>query len=244
MPAGRFRKRLRVVAAALAVLAVPPAGYVAYESFVAYNFGATEPGRVFRSAQMPAGALAATIHKYGIRTVLNLRGVNPGAAWYRDELAATTGAGATQVDVAMSSCQWMSRAQLRAVVRVLDTCDYPVLLHCQQGAERTGWVAAVATLLRPGATLADADGQFSPAYLFAGFRDGKVMREHLDQYKAWLSARGWGHTPQRFRLWVDGGFRPGAPSREDWPYDPYPLVVITRPAGTGGFAAGSGGLRR
>ena len=25
------------------------------------------------------------------------------------------------------------------------------------------------------------------------------------------------------------GFQPRKPSREDWPYDPYPLVVITRP---------------
>ena len=27
--------------------------------------------------------------------------------------------------------------------------------------------------------------------------------------------------------WVDEGFQPGLPNREQWPYDPYPLVVIT-----------------
>jgi hypothetical protein len=83
--------------------------------------------------------------------------------------------------------------------------------------------------LRPGATLADAEEQFSLAYLFTGLRDGKVMREHLRQYETWLAARGAAHAPAQFRLWVHEGFQPGTPSREDWPYDPYPLVVISRP---------------
>jgi hypothetical protein len=166
--------------------------------------------------------------------VLNLRGANPRQGWYRAERAATTAAGATQVDVAVSSCEWMSRDQLRAVVRVLDTSEYPLLMHCHWGAERTGWVAAVATLLRPGATLDDARRQFSVAYLFVRYGDGKVMAEHLDQYADWLRAQGLSHSPGAFRRWVDGGFRPGTPSREDWPYDPYPLVVITRPPAAAG----------
>ena len=37
-------------------------------------------------------------------------------------------------------------------------------------------------------------------------------------------------SPEHFRRWVDEGFRPQLPNREEWPYDPYPLVVIT-PAG-------------
>jgi len=245
MPAGRLRTRLRVVTAVLAIAVAPPVGFVVYRAGVD-NFGAIEPGRVYRSAQMSPGTLAATIRDRRIKTVLNLRGVNAGEAWYRGEREATTAAGATLVDVAMSSCQWMSRAQLRAVVRVLDTCDYPLIVHCQHGAERTGWVAAVATLLRPGATLQDAERQFSPGYLFVRYGDGKVMAEHLDQYKDWLSSRGWDHSPARFRLWIDEGFRPGVPSREDWPYDPYPLVVVTRPAGkddrpAGGSGAGKAG---
>ena len=36
-------------------------------------------------------------------------------------------------------------------------------------------------------------------------------------------------TPANFRRWVKHGFKPGVPNREQWPYDPYPLVVITRP---------------
>jgi len=231
----------RVALATLAVLILPPAGYVAWDRWVD-NFGTLEPGRVYRSGQMSAGTLAATIRGRKVRTVLNLRGPNPASAWYRAERAATTGAGATQIDLSISSCEWMSRVQLRALVRVLDGCGYPLLVHCQWGSERTGWASAVATLLRPGATLDDARRQFSLGYLFVRVGDGKVMAEHLDQYAGWLGARGWSHTPARFRLWVGQGYRPGTPGREQWPYDPYPLVVVTRPEAEvvpGGAVAGA-----
>jgi Tyrosine phosphatase family len=144
-------------------------------------------------------------------------------------MSVTREACATHVDVAMSSCLWMSRAQLRALVKTLDTAEYPLLIHCAWGSERTGLVSAFAELLRPGATLDDARAQFSIRYLFVRVNDGKVMAEHLDQYENWLRARGIEHAPANFHRWVDEGFQPGQPSREDWPYDPYPLVVTARP---------------
>jgi len=158
-----------------------------------------------------------------------LRGSNPADAWYRDEVAATNAAGATQVDIALSSCVWMSRAQLRTLIRMLDSAEYPMLIHCAWGSERTGLVSAFAELLRPGSGLDDARAQFSIRHLFLRVNDGKVMAEHLDQYESWLRANGMKHGPANFHRWVDQGFQPGVPGREQWPYDPYPLVVITRP---------------
>ena len=178
---------------------------------------------------MPATDLARTIQEHRIKTVLNLRGVNHGQTWYDAERSAATGAGADLIDISVSSCEWMSRAQLKTIVRVLDTCEYPLLMHCQWGSERTGWASAIATLLRPGATLQDARRQFSLGYLFVRAGDGKVMAEHLDQYEAWLASRHWSHSSERFRRWVDDGYRPGTPNRELWPYDPKPLIVITHP---------------
>jgi protein tyrosine phosphatase (PTP) superfamily phosphohydrolase (DUF442 family) len=193
------------------------------------NFGTLVPGQVYRSGQMTAESLTRTIRARKIRTVLNLRGANPSEPWYRDERSATLGAGATQIDIAMSSCLWMSRAQLRTLVHVLDTCEHPLLIHCQWGSERTGLVSAFVELLRPGGTLEEARAQFSIRYLFVPVKDGKIMMEHLDQYEAWLRSLGRRHDPDLFRRWVAEGFQPGVPGREQWPYDPYPLVVITRP---------------
>jgi hypothetical protein len=178
---------------------------------------------------MPASALAETIRGYKLKTVLNLRGPNKDS-WYVAERAATLKAGATQIDIPMSSCVWMSRAQLRTLIETLETAEYPILIHCQWGAERTGLASAFAELLRPGTTLADARAQFSIRYLFARLGDGKIMAEHLDQYEQWLHDNGWDHSRDHFRRWVNAGFRPMIPNREQWPYDPCPLVVITRPA--------------
>jgi protein tyrosine phosphatase (PTP) superfamily phosphohydrolase (DUF442 family) len=129
----------------------------------------------------------------------------------------------------MSSCLWMSRVQLRALVDTLDTAEFPILVHCAWGSERTGLAAAFAELLRPGGTMDDARAQFSIWYLFVPIGDGKVMAEHLDEYENWLREERVDHTPAKFRFWAHNGFQPRHPSREDWRRDPYPLVVITRP---------------
>jgi Tyrosine phosphatase family len=211
----------------LAVVIVP-ALYLAWDQ-ANYNFGVVRPDHIYRSGQMPPQALARTITAHRIRTVLNLRGSNSVDSWYRDEVAATNQASATQIDIAMSSCVWMSREQLAAVIETLDSAEYPLLIHCAWGSERTGLVSAFAELLRPGSTLDDARAQFSLAYLFVRLGDGQVMAEHLDQYESWLIGQNLHHTPANFRRWVRKGFKPGLPNREQWPHDPYPLVVITRP---------------
>jgi hypothetical protein len=229
MTAMKRSRRSMVWAIRLALaLVFVPASYVAWDQ-ANYNFGIVRQDHIYRAGQMPPQALARTIAAHRIRTVINLRGSNNVDAWYRDELAATNRASATQIDIAMSSCVWMSRAQLAAVIDTLDSADYPLLIHCSWGSERTGLVSAFTELLRPGSTIEDARAQFSLAYLFVRFGDGQVMAEHLDQYQSWLLGRKLQHEPANFRRWVKEGFKPGLPNREQWPYDPYPLVVITRP---------------
>ncbi|MGO9462832.1 MAG: tyrosine-protein phosphatase [Isosphaeraceae bacterium] len=226
-PARRLAKWLARIAA---VIVLTAGSYVAWDQ-ATYNFGTVQRGRIYRSGQMTAPALARTLGEYGIKTVLNLRGPNPKLAWYPAEREATLAAGATQIDIPMSSCVWMSRIQLRAIIEALETADYPILIHCAWGSERTGLVAAFAELLRPGATVRDARAQFALGYLFLRVNDGKIMAEHLDRYEDWLKAQGLVHGVASFKRWVNEGFEPGIPNREQWPYDPYPLMVITRPPG-------------
>jgi protein tyrosine phosphatase (PTP) superfamily phosphohydrolase (DUF442 family) len=226
----RRRSILRWALLVAAVIVVPALAFVAWDQ-ATHNFGAVVAGSIYRSAQMPASALAQTIRERQIKTVVNLRGSNPSDTWYRDELSTTLVNGATHVDIAMSSCLWMSRAQLSTLVDTLERSERPLLIHCAWGSERTGLASAFAELLRPGSTIDDARAQFSIRYLFVRMNDGKVMAEHLDQYENWLQKIGEQHTPANFRRWVGEGFQPGQPSREDWPYDPYPLIIINRPEG-------------
>jgi protein tyrosine phosphatase (PTP) superfamily phosphohydrolase (DUF442 family) len=223
----RLKRWVRWTARCTAAVVLAGVLYVAWDQ-ATFNFGEIQHGRLYRSGQMPASSLSRTIRGYKVKTVLNLRGSNKDG-WYSAERNAALDAGATQIDIAMSSCIWMSRAQLRTLVQTLDTAEYPMLIHCQWGAERTGLVSAFAELLRPGSTLEDARAQFSIWYLFLRVNDGRIMAEHLDQYERWLATKGWKHEPDHFRSWVEEGYRPQLPNREQWPYDPYPLVVISRP---------------
>jgi hypothetical protein len=211
----------------LLVLAAP-VGWIVWNQ-AHHNFAVLQPGRIYRSGQMPAPALRRTIQAHGIKTVLNLRGPNPAESWYRQERETTLASGATQIDLPMSSCVWMSRLQLRELIGVLQRCEYPLLIHCAWGSERTGLVSAIAALLRPGSTLQEARDQFSLRFLFVPLGDGKIMSEMLDRYESWLRANRLEHRPETFRTWAIRHYVPGTPNREQWPYDPYPLVVITRP---------------
>ena len=205
-------------------------GSIGWKLGLSDNFATVRPGVLYRSGQMNAGALSQAINRHQIKTVLNLRGSHPESSWYRAERSATLEGGATQVDIPMSSCDWMSRSQARAVIDVLDSADRPLLVHCFHGSERTGLVSAFAELLRPGSTLADADRQFSVRYLYFGIGDGVVTHHQLAAYESWLSDSQIQHTPDQLRRWVRTCYVPGKPSREDWAFDPYPLVVTTKPA--------------
>ena len=193
------------------------------------NFGVVEPGRVYRSAQLSAATLSRMIEHHQIRTVLNLRGPNPETRWYPDERSAVLEAGATYVDIPLASDYWLTPEQARTLLETLDAFDRPLLIHCQMGAERTGLVSAMVTLLREGSTLTEAERQFSPYYLFLPTEDGRIMRGHLRRYEGWLSAARLSHTPGRFRRWLLTAYRPGVPNRSLWPFDPYPFRVVYRP---------------
>ncbi len=193
------------------------------------NQGVVEIGSIYRTAQLSSERIGRVVRERDIRTVLNLRGCNPDEAWYRAEREEVLEAGATLVDVAMASDQWMSRVQLGAVIELLERAPRPILIHCEWGAERTGLVSAFAELLRDGGSLDRAKAQFTAYFLFLPTADGRVMISHIEQYAGWLAARGASHSPERFREWASHEYRPLTPSREDWPYDPYPLVVVNRP---------------
>lgn len=222
------RRQRKIVLRLLAVVLLAPALFVGVRWWGG-NLGTIEEKSLYRAAQLTPRGLKQVIDRWHIKTVLNLRGCNPDKPWYQREREAALATGSTLVDVSMASDQWMSRVQLRAVVELLETAQKPMLIHCEWGAERTGLVSAFAELLRESGTLDRARAQFSPAHLYLPTADGRVMSAHVEQYAGWLASQGWQHSPAKFRDWSRSAYQPRTPTREDWPYDPYPLVVVTRP---------------
>ncbi len=173
------------------------------------NFHTVLPGRVYRCAQPTPAALDRIIRQYGIRTVVNLRGCSAPLPWYVAESRVTHRLDVSQEDIAFSASRLPSPQEVRRLLQVVDHTEYPVLLHCRQGADRTGLAAAIIMLLQAD-TECDQDlGQL-------GLRYGHVAIDraaHLDRfgqlYKDWLTAHGLHHSAALFRQWLEHDYCPG-----------------------------------
>jgi hypothetical protein len=166
------------------------------------NFHTVLPGRVYRCCQPTPRAIEEMVAKHGIRTVVNLRGMCNPFPWYLDEARATARLDICQEDICFSAGRLPSRAELRRLIEVFDRCDYPLVLHCRRGADRTGLAAAIVLLLQTDQSLADAVGQLGPRYGHVALGRPASLDRFLDLYADWLRAWGRTHTRAAFRHWA------------------------------------------
>ena len=149
---------LKVTAGILLVPAFILAGAIV-QYFVGYNFRVVEDELFFGSRQMSPAALQRTFQSRGIRTVINLRGENPDAQWYRDEITVCRRHGVDHYDFAWSRNSIPSPESLVAYVGTVQNARLPILAHCEGGTHRTGVASAIWLLLR-GKDIATARRQF------------------------------------------------------------------------------------
>jgi len=107
------------------------------------NIHTVIPGRLYRSAELGHARFEQVITRFHIRTVINLRGADPGQPWYENELAAARAVGAHHIDLRMSATHLPSSGKLHELETVLAQAEPPILVHCQGGADRSGLVAAL-----------------------------------------------------------------------------------------------------
>jgi protein tyrosine/serine phosphatase len=107
------------------------------------NFHVVIPHELYRSAQLTPAEIAVYTKRYGIRTIVNLRGESEGSEWYEDEVVAARGLGIAHDDFRMSAEQMLSLAKARQLVALLAKAEKPILIHCKSGADRSGLAAAL-----------------------------------------------------------------------------------------------------
>jgi protein tyrosine phosphatase (PTP) superfamily phosphohydrolase (DUF442 family) len=166
-------------------------------------------GRVYRSAQLEPNRLARIIQDRGIRTVVNLRGQSFPQDWYVAESRTTHRLGVSQEDITLSAMRYPSIIELRRFVQVLDHTEYPILLHCRQGADRTGLASAIVRLLRSDSTLDQAKSELSLRYGHVAVGPTTRLDAFLSLYENWLNARHVTHSSVRFRNWLTAPETPG-----------------------------------
>jgi undecaprenyl-diphosphatase len=107
------------------------------------NFHTITPNEAYRSARLDANDLASRLERYHIKSVLNLLGKQPDARWYQEELAVCKKYGVAHYSVSLSASLEPTEEQIRQIMRIFAAAPRPILIYCQQGADRSGLVAAM-----------------------------------------------------------------------------------------------------
>lgn len=173
------------------------------------NFHEVLPGRIYRSAQLSPSELKATTARYGIRTVVNLRGFATESPWYLEQCETVQELGIGQEDITLSAHRLPSAIELRRLIDVLDHAEPPLLLHCRHGADRTGVAAVVARFLYTSDTLEAGLRHLSWQYGHFPIAKTLYMDRFFDLYVKWLQAQGQDHSASVFRHWALCEYRGG-----------------------------------
>lgn len=156
------------------------------------NFAAVKPGVLYRSNHPTPGRLAEMTRRYGLKTLINLRGQakNGSDALSRDMAQRL---GLDFIDMALESRGAPQKDRIERIARIFAEMEKPAVIHCKSGADRAGLAAALFVLLN-GGTGAEARRQLSlrfghfaqsktgilDAFLRQYMRDGEGRKPFLD----------------------------------------------------------------
>jgi protein tyrosine phosphatase (PTP) superfamily phosphohydrolase (DUF442 family) len=133
----------------------------------------------WRSSQ-PAPHHIRALARRGIRTIVNLRGERLcGSYWLEQE--ACERYGVALVNFHIRSRRAPTREELAAALALFDEVEYPILMHCKSGADRTGLMSAL-YLLKQGAPLAEARRQLSVRYGYFRHSNAGILDMFFDHY--------------------------------------------------------------
>ena len=152
-------------------------------------------GKMFRASQPLPWQLRAWQRRYGLKTVINLRGpLSPGLGI---ETRACARLGLTLYSPRLHSRSPPTVDEIRELEQLFDTIEYPALLHCKSGADRAGIGSVLYRVLHLGHTVEDASDELHWRFGHMRGSHSGVLDFFLAQYLADKRAE-----PVPFLEWV------------------------------------------
>ncbi|MEW5800883.1 MAG: dual specificity protein phosphatase family protein [bacterium] len=177
----RFRKTRRI-AVGLCIVLFLLASYEVYMKEQG-NFHPVTPGVAYRSAQLEKDVMEYYVSKYGIRSVINLRGEHSGKEWYDQEMEVCRNFKIEHHDLKMSATEMPSLDMIEALISIFKTTPRPVLIHCKHGADRSGLAAAIWKMVIDGQPKLEAKKQLSIFFGHVSIGPTRVLDEFFEKWE-------------------------------------------------------------
>lgn len=150
---------------------------------------------LWRSAQPDPGAVKMLAAR-GIKTIINLRGERMCGSYILEKKACAEH-GIRLVDFPLNSRGAPEPDRITRFAAMLETLEYPALIHCKSGADRAGIAAALILLLKEGRPAEEAQKQLSLKYGHVRQARTGVLDYFVEEY-----ARANAEQPIDFLEWV------------------------------------------
>ncbi len=148
-------------------------------------------------ANQPSPNRLEWLKEQGFKTILNLRGTQPGRSYY--DLEHET---CDRLGLAIHDLPWGSREapyveRIEHLIEVFNSIEYPAMMHCKSGADRAGIVAVMYMLLHEKAPFEEAIDHLSFKYLHVKQGKTGMLDYFFEQYRLANAAE-----PIDFLEWV------------------------------------------
>ena len=175
--------RLLIFLCILASLCLP----FAYRyGFLGDNFRPVVPGTVYRSARLGPASLDRAIREHGLRTVVSLEGGDARRPWFRAEAEVCRRLQVKHVSIYFPGEDLPPPEALAELLSVFEQGQYPLLIRCKRGADRTGLAAVLYRHLHGDVPLEQAmrdELTWRTGHIDAGFGAGHMPHAFLGLYE-------------------------------------------------------------
>ncbi|MBC6413303.1 MAG: tyrosine-protein phosphatase [Hyphomonadaceae bacterium] len=137
-------------------------------------------GGMYRENQPSPKRIGAWAEE-GIKTVLNLRGVHPKGYFYLEQEACEQH-GLRLINYRMYSRNVHSREKIMGAKDLFEQIEYPAIMHCKSGADRTGIMGVLYRHFKIGVPIREAVEQLSFKYLHIRHGRTGILDFFFDQY--------------------------------------------------------------